>query len=430
MIRLLYNLLYPLVLLAFLPRYIVKMFRRGNYRNKFGQRLGFYDRATRAKLSRGGNSWLHAVSVGEVRIALKLAAKMKEREPDLRIALTTTTTTGFALANRQPPEWIEPLYTPLDFWPLMQRAFAVIRPARIVLVEAEIWPNLTAIAHRRKIPLALVNARLSPRSESRFRKFNFFVRPYFGKLDLVCAQEPADVPRWQSLGVKPDRIQALGSIKFDPEGNAPQPDCPRAVLHQLGLDPSRPILLAGSTHPGEEEILGRTFLELRREFVDLLLLIAPRHVERTPQIASHLRTLGLTTTRRSEPRAAGQIDCLLLDSTGELRDWYTVATVVFIGKSLAAHGGQNPVEAIVAERPVVFGPHMENFAALAAALLAAGGAVQVNEGTGLATRLADLLHDPGKRERLVRQACAVLDQHRGATTRTARLLESLGRRPA
>ena len=160
------------------------MLRRGNYRNKFGQRLGFYDRKTRAKLAHGRATWLHAVSVGEVMIALKLATKMQEREPLLRIALTTTTTTGFALASRQAPEWIEVLYTPLDFWPVMRRAFALIQPIRIVLVEAEVWPNLTAIAHRPKIPIALVNARLSPRSEGRFRAFNLFVRPYFQKLDF------------------------------------------------------------------------------------------------------------------------------------------------------------------------------------------------------------------------------------------------------
>ena len=204
MIRFFYNLLFPLALVLFLPGYVVKMLRRGNYRNKFGQRLGFYDRKTRAKLAHGHATWLHAVSVGEVVIALKLATKMQERDPSLHVALTTTTTTGFALASRRTPDWIEVLYTPLDFWPIMRRAFDVIRPDRIILVEAEVWPNLTALAHHREIPLALVNARLSPRSEGRFRKFNFFVRPYFRKLNLICVQEPEDAARWRSLGVNPD----------------------------------------------------------------------------------------------------------------------------------------------------------------------------------------------------------------------------------
>jgi 3-deoxy-D-manno-octulosonic-acid transferase len=425
MIRLLYNLLFPLALLFFLPAYAVKMFRRGNYRNKFGQRLGLYDRATRARLLRRRPTWLHAVSVGEVMIALKLAARMKEREPALCAALTTTTTTGFALARKQAPPWIEVLYTPLDFWPVMHRAFAVIRPTRIVLVEAEVWPNLTAIADQREIPLALVNARLSPRSEGRFRKFRLFVRPYFQTLDLVCVQESADVARWESLGVASFRIHPVGCIKFDPANVEPRPELPRAVLRTLSIEPDRPILLGGSTHPGEEAILARIFQQLRRDFPTLFLIIAPRHVERTREIAAQLRAAGLPSVRRSEANSASPTDCLLLDTTGELRDWYSVATIVFIGKSLTARGGQNPVEAIVANRPVVFGPHMENFAALARALVAAGGAFQTHDEATLTTTLAELLRDEHKRGRVAGNARTVLDQHRGATDRTAQLLEKL-----
>jgi len=425
MIRLIYNLLFPLALLVFLPGYVVKMLRRGNYRDKFGQRLGFYDRTTRAALAGEERTWLHAVSVGEVMIALKLAAKMKTREPNLRIALTVTTTTGFALACRQVPEWIEVLYTPLDFWPVMRRAFDVIRPRRIVLVEAEVWPNLTALAQRRKVPIALVNARLSPRSEKRFRQFRWFVRPYFQKLDLICVPEQEDVGRWQSLGVTPDRIERVGSIKFDPEDAKPCPEIPRAILGTLGVDPTRPILLAGSTHPGEEEILARVFLELRRQFPGLFLLVAPRHVERTREIANQLRNLGLSSVRRSEPATGRATDCLLLDTTGELRNWYCVGTIVFIGKSLTASGGQNPVEAIVADCPVVFGPHMENFAALARDLVVAGGAIQVGDATALTSTFSRLLSDESKRQSLVHQARNVLQQHQGATERTAELLEDL-----
>lgn len=425
MIRFFYNLLFPLALLFFLPGYVVKMLRRGNYRDQFGQRLGLYDATTRARLV-PGVTWLHAVSVGEVMIALKLAAQMKRAEPALRVALTTTTTTGRALALRQAPDWIEVFYTPLDFWPIMRHAFAVIRPTRIILVEAEVWPNLTALAHARKIPLALVNARLSPRSEGRFRRFNFFVRPYFRKLDLVCVQESEDVARWESLGARAERIHPVGSIKYDPENVTSHSQVPRAALQSLGVDLNRPILLAGSTHRGEEEIMGRVFLELRRDFRELFLIIAPRHVERVPEIINQLRDLGLAATRRSlVGSGAAAADCLLLDTTGELRDWYSVATVVFMGKSLTARGGQNPVEVILADRPVVFGPHMENFANLSRVLVAAGGALQPDDIAGLTNALRELLGDERKRERLVRQARTVLDPHRGATERTVHLLAQL-----
>ncbi len=430
MIRFLYNLAFPFVLLLFLPGYVLKMLRRGNYREKFGQRFGHYDRATRATLSAGRRTWVHAVSVGEVMIALKLVATMKQKEPTLRVVLSTTTTTGFALAQKEAPAWMEIVYTPLDFWPVIRRAFALIRPLRLILIEAEVWPNLTAIAHRRRVPIALVNARLSPRSEARFRQFNRFVRPYFRLLDLVCVQEPEDVARWESLGVEAARLHPVGSIKFDPENVAPAPAQPRAVLAAIGIDPARPILLGGSTHDGEEEILGKVFQGLRAEFPGLYLIIAPRHVERAREIASGLRDLGLTPLLRSAVAPSPAGDCLLLDTTGELRDWYSVATVVFIGKSLTARGGQNPVEAIVADRPVVFGPHMENFAALARALIAADGALQPSDESALAPALAELLRDQARRTELVRQARGVLDAHRGATARTAELLRTLVARAA
>ena len=169
MIRLIYNLLWPVGLLLFLPGYLVKMFRRGGYRKKFGQRFGIYSGDVRARLAESRPTWLHAVSVGEVAVALKLAGQIRALEPELRCVLTTTTTTGFSFARKKAPPWLEVMYTPLDFWPIMRRAFAAIRPARVVLVEAEVWPNLAAEAHARSNPLALVNARLSPRSERRFR---------------------------------------------------------------------------------------------------------------------------------------------------------------------------------------------------------------------------------------------------------------------
>src|SRR5947207_11565128 len=215
MIRFIYNLLWPIGLLFFLPAYLVKMVRRGGYREKFAQRLGIYGADVRAHLSKQTSTWLHAVSVGEVSIALKLANTLRALEPELHCVLTTTTTTGFALANKTAPSWIEVMYTPLDYWPIMRRAFSAILPARIVLIEAEIWPNLAAAAHARRIPLALVNARLSPRSERRYRRFRFFVAPMFRLLDFVCVPERQDIERWAALGIPRDRIRVAGNIKFD-----------------------------------------------------------------------------------------------------------------------------------------------------------------------------------------------------------------------
>jgi len=429
MIRFIYNLFWPIGLLFFLPGYFVKMIRRGGYREKFGQRLGIYDRDLRPRLSKRKSTWLHAVSVGEVNIALKLAHALRALEPDLRCVLTTTTTTGFALANKNAPAWIEVIYTPLDYWPIMRRAFSVIRPTRILLVEAEVWPNLVAFAHECRIPTILVNARLSPRSERRFRRFRFFVAPTFRLLDLVCAQEPNDVDRWTAIGVARDRIRAVGSIKYDPNGGDQTPEV-KKTSHEAGsgnADRERPVLFGGSTHRGEEEILAAIFLRLRQQFPSLRLFIAPRHVERLAEIRSQLAALPLRVALASEVAIDQESDpdCIVLDTTGELQRWYAIATIVFIGKSLTAHGGQNPVEPIMAGKPVVFGPHMENFGTLAKALMLKKGAIQVRDANSLELTIADLLGDREACRRLVRSAREVLSEHEGATARAAALIHQL-----
>lgn len=450
MIRLIYNLFWPIGLFFFLPGYLKKMVRRGGYRDRFGQRFGMYHRDLRARLSKRRSTWLHAVSVGEVNIALKLAGAIRTLEPDLHCVLTTTTTTGFAFASQSAPPWIEVLYTPLDYWPIMRRAFAALRPSRILLVEAEVWPNLVAFAHARRVPIALVNARLSPRSEKRFRRFRFFVAPTFRLLDVVCAQEPDDAERWVALGVARDRIRVLGSIKYDPDtanaGPFGVPPSGGAVYSSFAAPPERLkpelqtesaqrkefspdglVLFGGSTHHGEEEILARVFLRLRQQFPSLRLFIAPRHVERLREIRAQLDALQLKVALASEAPVHRKVDadCLLLDTTGELQRWYAIATVVFVGKSLTAHGGQNPVEPILTGKPVVFGPHMENFATLAKTFVSNKAALQVQDVDSLERALAALLSDAEARQRLVQNAREVLNVHRGATARTATLIGEL-----
>lgn len=425
MIRLIYNLLWPIGLLLFLPGYLVKMFRRGGYREKFGQRFGIYDRHLSARLYWKKPIWLHAVSVGEVTIALKLSRQIRALKPDQHFVLTTTTTTGFAFANKNAPDWIDVMYSPLDFWPIMRRAFASINPTRVILVEAEIWPNMVAEADARKIPIALVNARLSPRSEKRFRTFHGFIAPTFRLLDRVCVQNSGDIDKWKAFGVDETRIALVGSIKYDPEDVRVNPKVARETLAGFGLE-KRTVIFGGSTHAGEEKILGEVFRALRRDFVDLLLVVAPRHTERTMEIQRELTEMDFQIALRSQPPAVDPfLNCLLIDTTGELRDWYGVATLVFIGKSLLASGGQNPAEAILAGKPVVFGPHMENFAALAKSLVEQSGAIQVNSPTDLRRTITHLLANPDEREKIVENARRVLETHRGATVRTAQLVVDL-----
>src|SRR5437868_2542468 len=297
MIRLIYNLLWPIGLLLFLPSYLAKMFRRGGYRENFGQRLGFYSTEYRQHSHGRNPTWIHAVSVGEVVIALKLAEQSRALQPNLNCVLTTTTTTGHALARKSAPDWMDVLYAPLDFWPIMHRAFRVIAPQRIILVEAEVWPNLVAEATRRKIPIILANARLSARSERRFRRFKFFVGPIFRRLDLVCVPTPEDAERWKSLGAT-SQIHAVGNIKYD-VFNQPVLSREARRLIETKIDATRPILFGGSTHRGEEQILADVFCALRSEFPNLLLALAPRHVERANEVASELQKRDLRSIRQT-----------------------------------------------------------------------------------------------------------------------------------
>jgi 3-deoxy-D-manno-octulosonic-acid transferase len=317
------------------------------------------------------------------------------------------------------------MYSPLDFWPIMHRAYEAIRPRKILLVEAEIWPNMVAEAQAREIPVALVNARLSPRSEKRFRTFRNFVAPTFRLLDLVCVQNADDVEKWKGLGVDEAKIKSLGSIKYDPEETRIDPKLAPAVLAGFGLE-NRTVILGGSTHSGEEKILGEVFRALRRDFVDLLLVIAPRHTERTSAVLGEMKEMGFQVALRSQPAAVDPfLNCLLIDTTGELPHWYATATLVFVGKSLLARGGQNPAEAILAGKPVLFGPHMENFGALANSLIAQSGAVQIDSATDLRRAMAHLLANPEEREKMVINAREILETHRGATARTAAFVVNL-----
>ena len=441
-----YNVCFPFVFLALLPGYLWRMRRRGDFLARFGQRLGWYSRAEQARLAAGPpRLWLQAVSVGEMLTALKFIAALREQAPGLPLILSTTTTTGFRLAEARAGRDVEVVYTPIDLLPIVRRTFRILRPAALVIVDGGLWPNQLWEASRRKLPTALVNARLSPRSERRFRRFPRVSTTIFELLGLVCVSEPTDISRWTTLGVPPRRIRYTGSIKYDdevptqptdkPDGGAvagsPPPGV-RRLLAGIGVAPDQPVLLAGSTHAGEELILAETYLVLKRTFPSLVLILAPRHVERTGAIIEALQPLGanilrrtlLTTTSPATPSAttAPRPEILILDTTGELKDWYTAATVVFIGKSFTATGGQNPAEAISNGKPVIVGPHMENFADLMRALLAADAILQIQDAAGLLSACSQLLGDPVQRDRLAGTAFQQLQAHRGAARRSAAFL--------
>ena len=426
--RILYNILFAVFFVLSSPYYFVRMRRRGNWQNGFGQRFARYDAKFKQAITNRHTLWMHAVSVGEVNLCTHLIRALEPRLPNLKIVVSTTTSTGMEDLQRKLPSHISKIYYPIDFRSCVNRALKSIRPEAIVLVEAEIWPNFLWRARDMALPVFLVNARLSERSFRGYQRLGFLFRPLFGAFTGVGTQNEEDASRLRELGCRSEALHIVGNLKFD----AAKLDEKRlldvrGMLRQLGVAPGARVLLGGSTHAGEEALLAEQFLRLRKQFPDLFLVLVPRHFERSRGIGHELEARGVKFAYRNEIGAAtqfnpGEIDCLLVNTTGELMHFYEQATVVFVGKSLTAHGGQNPIEPAELGKPTVFGPFMENFEDVTRAFLAQGGAVQVGNAAQLEKVLAELLSDEARRRQLGQNALKVVRENQGAVDRTVEMV--------
>ncbi len=406
------------------------MRRRGGYRRGFMQRFSCYGRDVLPAVNNGPSRvWIHAVSVGEMLVALRFLDALRHVFPGRELVITTNTSTAHALAARRLQAGDKLLYFPLDLSWFMRRAFRRIDPGLILLIECELWPNLLREAVRRDIPVAIANARLSDRSFKGYRCLGFFFRRVAGMLTAVYAQTKRDAQRFRELGLPEKRIHVAGNAKYDLAFVDPASvRIARRALADAGIKPAALTVLGGSTWPGEEEVLMEMLPRLRQAAAaPVVLVLAPRHVERCPEIRAAVRRRGLTMVTRSETRhsrVSHMPDILLVDTTGELQQLYAAATVVFVGKSLTASGGQNPIEPAACGGAVVVGPFTGNFTAVISDLRAAGAIVVVNNAEELEKKLIALLCDRGRRETLGRNAVAAVQRYRGAIERTVRQLPS------
>ena len=419
--RLLYNILFPLVFLVAAPFYFLKLIRRGNWRPGFAQRFGSYN-SLRQKLAFKKVLWIHAVSVGEANLAIQLIQKLQPELDSWRIVVSTITTTGMEVLNQKLPNEVERIYFPIDWLPFVKRAFRAMNPAAVVLVEAEIWPNLFWEAKRTNIPVHLVNTRLSDTSFQGYRRYSFLFRPIFASLKVAGVHHEADADRLAQLGCNREAIEVTGNMKFDGDDTPSALDA-RELLGKLGVPDGAPVMVGGSTFEGEEVLLAQWLPRWREVCEDLFLVIVPRHFERADRVMEQLRGTGLKVARRTQlDDAPEKPDVLVVDSTGELTAFFAVATVVFMGKSLTSQGGQNPIEPAALGKPVVFGPFMQNFRQVVEQLLAAKGAVQVKDEGAFGRTVSALLEDDARREKLGAAGAAVVRANKGASQRTSELI--------
>jgi len=407
-----------LFIVAF-PAWLLKMWKRGGYGT------GLLERFARFSIPASDESkngvYVHAVSVGEVLIALKLIEAWLVTHPEETFVLAATTSTGHAVAREKSPERVRVIYSPLDFGFIVRAVFRRFNPQQIVLIEAEAWPNLLNIARRQKIQVSMVNARLSERSEARFHKFRALITPLFSMIDRICVQNEGDAKRFENLGISPEKIVVTGSIKFDPSGGAlPQNrESFQTMLDDFGA--GRPVVLSASTHAGEERLLGEA---CRASETDLLYVVVPRHAERRAEVSADLKAAGFEVVLRSDyhPPETLEKACLVIDTTGELRDWTAHADIVIIGKSWLGEGGQNPAEAIAAGVPVVCGPNMGNFEPLVSMLKEAGGIEMLPSASELGAAVRKLIHEPAQATEMSERAKIVLANHENAVEKTIKIL--------
>lgn len=426
----LYRFLFVPALLIMGPHYLLRMRKRGGYRRNFKNRFGILDPLP-AKREGVPRIWVQAVSVGEI-FAVAPILRRLQQETGCEIFLTTTTSTGYALAlERLAPLCLGVAYFPLDFWPFSARIWRTVQPDLCVLFEAEIWPEHIHQATLRKVPLVLVNGRMSDRTYSRLSRLPFFGAEMFNRFARILAASEDDRERFLSVGTDEHRVTITGNIKLDVNLEPLLADDALDLLaHRLGLaEPGRKrplVLLGSSTWPGEERSLLRLLQRARAEGIDCRLLLVPRHAERRDDIAQLLEEFPFSHHFRSAGQAPGPVDVAVGDTTGELILFTQLADLAFVGKSLPPNdGGQTPIEAAALGKAIVFGPYMTNFRQIARQLVDCGGALVVGDEIDFIEHALPLLRSSEKRRRLAAAAREWHSSNRGAVDKTVATIGEL-----
>jgi len=420
----LYNICLLAGILLALPVIVVKVLTGKKKGRTFFQRLGV-QRFTHLPVTRP--VWVHALSVGEVLASAPLVKKIRKTHSHMPVVLSVSTLTGYKIAKKMLEADVDQiLYFPYDLVWSVRRIIRSINPAIFILVESDIWPNFMYEMNRRHIPFVLVNGRISPRSFSGYGYLSFFMRHVFSNVSSICSQTDMDAKRFVAIGAPPEKIHVTGNMKFD---QAPVFASSKEISEMrasMGITPVAKVLVAGSTHEGEEAAVLRCFRVLKRNFPDLVLVLVPRDPGRAKRIQAILSQTGCIAplrTQLAKMDVRSMPEVVIVDTMGELRRLYAIADVVFVGKSLVDLGGQNPLEPAALRKPILFGPYMFNFKSISGQLVQQGGALQVVNEADLLHQLDALLADAGKSKAMGMEAYRVFQMNRGAVDKTLRVIE-------
>jgi len=426
--RFITDLLYVCAGLVFSPVVLYRMTRHKRYRRGWAERFGKVSRRSPERKC----IWLHAVSVGEVNAAQTLIAEMDKQFRDFEIVISTTTDTGFARAEKLFGQTRAVFYFPFDFSWVTRRAFRRLNPSICLLMELEVWPNFIFTAHERGIPVLVLNGRISDRSFSRYRRIKGLTRRFFGKLDLVLAQTQEYAERFRELGCPADRVIVTSSLKYDTAQVTDAVEGAEAMAGKLNLGGER-LWVAGGTGNEEEKIILDVYRALLQEeqFGDVRLAVVPRKPERFNEVAQLIEQAGFPLVRYSQlkdspaPAAVNGRPIILGDTMGDLRKFYSLATVIFVGRSLVPMGGSDMMEAAALGKCTMFGPHAFNFRQTVEALLDGGGALLVTDADDLLAKMKKCLSEPEYAGKIARLGQAVIRQNQGATAKTMEALAEL-----
>ncbi len=427
MVYLLYNGILLFSALFLVPYYLLRGLRYGKSRRGIRERLGYFTAEQLSKLRGREVIWVHAVSVGETRAAIPLVHQLRCSYPDHVIVLSNVTETGHAIA--QDLKDIDLcIFFPFDLSWVTRRALKAISPQLIAIVETEIWPNFTRQARKLNIPILLVNGRISDRSYPRYLLVRFFLKPILDSFASFCMQSQVDMERIISLGAPGQLVENTGNLKFDhavidiTEQRAEQT---KTLYH---LPKNSLVIVAGSTHDGEEQLLLDSFSAVRRQYgVNVSLVLIPRHPERKKDIPGIFKNSEFSYRLRSELTAETSVlsptEVLVVDTLGEVLSLYSIAELVFVGGSFVPVGGHNMLEASLMSKPVLFGPHIHNFKEISKKLIRAGGGLMVSTAAELEEQIVKLLSDSVRRKAMGEAGRALIAENTGATQRTLRHIE-------